>query len=70
MTTGHIGRGGSFLGRRHRRWLGGFLPEHRGFDVAHLLAEMQRALRPVLRRTDEGAAFVFEERPLLRATPE
>ena len=32
----------------HRRLLGRFLPEHRGIDVAGLLAEMQRVLHPVL----------------------
>ena len=33
----------------HRRLLAAYLPHHRGLDVADLLDEMQRALRPVLR---------------------
>jgi predicted metal-dependent hydrolase len=33
----------------HRRLLAAYLPEHRGLDVAGLLAEMQRSLRPLLR---------------------
>jgi len=38
----------------HRRLLGTFLPSHRGVDVAALLADMQRALQPVLRGADRG----------------
>jgi predicted metal-dependent hydrolase len=33
----------------HRRLLAAYVPEHRGLDVAGLLSEMQRSLRPLLR---------------------
>jgi len=53
----------------HRRYLAPYLPEHRGVDVAALLEDMQRALRPVVRRVP-GATPVFdaEGRPRIRAT--
>ena len=34
----------------HRRFLAAYLPAHRGVDVAGFLEEMQRFLRPVVRR--------------------
>ena len=34
----------------HRKLLAAFLPHHQGIDVEGFLGEMQRALRPVLRR--------------------
>ena len=33
----------------HRRYLAGYLPEHRGIDVASFLASMQGTLQPVAR---------------------
>ena len=47
----------------HRRLLGPFLPAHREVDVAGLLAEMQRVLRPFLR--GEGGRFDPAQRPRL-----
>jgi predicted metal-dependent hydrolase len=52
----------------HRRLLGAFLPAHRGIDVARFLAEMQRALAPVLRaRRDERVPFPGAPPRLVRA---
>jgi predicted metal-dependent hydrolase len=42
----------------HRRYLGAYLPAHRGIDVAGFLAQMQAALAPALRaRAGETAAL-------------
>ena len=51
----------------HRRYLGRFLPEHRGLDVGDFLAQMQAALGPLL-RAPPGAepGFDPEHRPRLR----
>ena len=43
----------------HRRYLGAYLPAHRGLDLTAFLGEMQRVLRPVVRPTAGGAA-VFD----------
>ena len=55
----HLTRGNPEGARKlyagHRRLLGSYLPEHAGLDVAGLLADMQRVMRPVLRGSDEGA---------------
>ncbi|MFN0009236.1 MAG: DUF309 domain-containing protein [Planctomycetota bacterium] len=51
----------------HRRYLAGYLPNHRGLDIRALLDEMQEFLRPIVRR--ESAAptrFDAEKRPRLR----
>jgi len=45
-----------------RRLLGPYLPAHQGLDLVRFLAEMQRALAPVLRARD-GAMFREAERP-------
>lgn len=47
----------------HRRYLGAFLPNHRGIDVAALLEQMQAALRPILRPGVEGLRLEEEARP-------
>jgi len=48
----------------HRRLLGEYLPEHRGIDVAALVAAMQAALRPVLRAAaGEAVEFDAASRP-------
>lgn len=50
----------------HRRYLAPYLPSHLGLDVAGLLSEMQRVLRPVLRaRPGETVAFDRDRRPRL-----
>lgn len=51
----------------HRKLLAAYMPEHRGLDVARLLVDMQRVLRPVLRSRGEDVAFDPEERPVLLA---
>ena len=43
----------------HRRYLAAYLPAYRGIDVALLLAEMQRVLRPVV-RAQPGRVATFE----------
>lgn len=51
----------------HRRLLGAFLPNHRGIDVAALLAEMQGALADAL-RAGPGESVAFPEpAPRMRA---
>jgi predicted metal-dependent hydrolase len=51
----------------HRRYLAGYLPAHRGIDVAAFLDDMQSFLRPVLRaREGERVPFEGEARPRLR----
>lgn len=70
----HFARGNLAGARKlysgHRRYLAPYLPRHRGVDVAALLAEMQRALRPALRaRPGERVAFVEAERPRLALEP-
>lgn len=70
----HFQRGNLEGARRlyagHRRLLARFAPEHRRVDVAALLADMQRALAPVLRARgeDTGVAFDPGARPILRRT--
>ena len=55
----------------HRRYLGPYLPAHRGIDLEAFLAEMQRALRQVVRSAGEaGPAFDPAERPRLRWSPD
>lgn len=51
----------------HRRYLAAYLPAHDGIDVAAFLAEMQRTLQPVLRRSP-GAPMLFDssQRPAIR----
>lgn len=54
----------------HRRYLAAYLEApggvHRGVDVTAFLQQMQRALRPVIRRTlGESVSFDPEERPRL-----
>lgn len=51
----------------HRRYLGRYLPTHRGVDVAALLADMQAFLDPLLRaRPGEEPSFERERAPRLR----
>ncbi len=54
----------------HRRYLGRFLPEHRGLDLVAFLTEMQRYLGPAhARSTIADAVIRHEDRPrLLRKT--
>jgi predicted metal-dependent hydrolase len=53
----------------HRRYLAGYLPAHRGVDVAGFLAEMQRVLQPVVRaRPGEAPAYDPAQRPRLLFT--
>jgi predicted metal-dependent hydrolase len=48
----------------HRRYLAAYLPAHRDVDVAQLLAEMQRVLRPVVRaQPGRAASYDPAERP-------
>jgi predicted metal-dependent hydrolase len=55
----------------HRRYLGPYLPAHRGIDLEGFLAEMQRALRAVLFGAgDAPPAFDPAERPRLRFSPD
>ena len=50
----------------HRQYLAGYLPAHRGLDVARLLADMQSTLAGVLRsRPGQEPAFELEKRPRL-----
>ncbi len=50
----------------HRRFLGAYLPSHRGLDLSAFLADMQRCLRPVLARAPgEEVAFDDARRPRL-----
>jgi hypothetical protein len=55
----------------HRRYLAPYLPAHLGLDVAGLLAEMERALKPAL-TAPPGADVAFESelRPRLALTGE
>jgi len=56
----------------HRRYLGRFLPSHRGLDVAAFLADMQATLGPLVRaRPGEEPPFDPQLRPRLplRASP-
>ena len=51
----------------HRRYLAAYLPQYHGVDVATFLENMQRALRPVLRRSAlESPRFDASRRPLLK----
>jgi predicted metal-dependent hydrolase len=51
----------------HRRYLGRYLPAHRGVDVAGFLADMQAFLEPLLRaRPGEEPAFERERAPRIR----
>ncbi len=60
--------GAAKLASSHRRFLAGYQPVHAGLDVAAFLAEMQRFLRPVVRREpDARIEFELERRPRLRA---
>jgi predicted metal-dependent hydrolase len=60
--------GAARLQAGHRRFLGSYLPAHRGIDVAAFLADMQRFLRPVLARTGGAEVpFVAAGAPRLRA---
>jgi len=63
--------GASKLHAGHRRYLGAYLPAHRGLDLTAFLAEMQRVLRPVVRPAP-GDAPVFDpaRRPRARWTEE
>jgi hypothetical protein len=55
----------------HRRYLGPYLPAHGGIDLEGFLAEMQRALRPVLQSAGETVpVFDPAERPRLRFRPD
>ena len=50
----------------HRRYLAAYLPRHRGVDVSAFMEEMQRTLRPVVRRSPhESPAFDASARPRL-----
>jgi predicted metal-dependent hydrolase len=50
----------------HRQYLGAFLPQHRGLDVARFLGEMQSALAGVVRaRPGSAPRFEFAKRPRL-----
>jgi predicted metal-dependent hydrolase len=50
----------------HRRYLAAYLPRHQGVDVAAFLENMQRALRPVVRRSaQESPRFDAALRPVL-----
>jgi predicted metal-dependent hydrolase len=54
----------------HRRYLGRYLPRHRGLDVAAFLAAMQAALAPLLRsRPGEEPPFDPARRPRLVFEP-
>jgi len=51
----------------HRRYLGRFLPAHRGLDVGDFLAQMQAALGPLVRaRPGTEPRFEPDQRPRLR----
>jgi len=51
----------------HRRYLAGYLPDHRGVAVADFLADMQRFLRDVIRATaDAEVPFERDSRPQIR----
>jgi len=47
----------------HRKLLGPYLPEHLGVNLTGFLAEMQRTLRPVMRK--QNARFDHDSRPIL-----
>jgi predicted metal-dependent hydrolase len=49
----------------HRRYLGAFLPAHAGIDVAALLEQMQRVMRPILRPGTLDVRLEAEDRPQL-----
>lgn len=54
----------------HRRYLAAYIPAHLGVDVNALLAEMQRVLQPVVRRTPETLpTFDRAQRPKLSHSP-
>ena len=51
----------------HRRYLAAYLPRQHGIDVAAFLEDMQRVLRPVVRRSEhENPRFDVASRPLLK----
>jgi predicted metal-dependent hydrolase len=51
----------------HRKFLAAYMPTHLGVDVTGLLAEMQRALTPVLRsKPDARVPFDPAMRPRMR----
>ena len=71
----HHYRGGNLEGARklysgHRRYLGPYLPDHRGLDLSHFLSEMQRCLRGVVRPLP-GADPEYDHglRPRVRRVP-
>lgn len=65
-TEGNL-EGARKLYSGHRKFLAAYLPAHLGLDVAALLAEMQRALAPVLRaRLDARVPFEHATRPRVR----
>lgn len=62
-TEGNL-EGARKLYTGHRKFLAAYLPAHLGLDVAALLAEMQRALAPVLRaKPDARVPFDAATRP-------
>ncbi|TAJ08076.1 MAG: DUF309 domain-containing protein [Planctomycetota bacterium] len=65
-TEGNL-EGARKLYTGHRKFLAAYLPAHLGLDVAALLAEMQRALAPVLRaKSDARVPFDPAARPRVR----
>lgn len=53
----------------HRRYLAGYLPRHRGLDLAAFLDGMQSTFRPLLRAAPD-ARVAFEGGPSLSFVPE
>ncbi len=52
------------LQRGHRQFLGKYLPQHLGVDVAALLEDMRRCMAPLLRQ-DTAVPFPEHDRPVL-----
>ena len=54
----------------HRRYLAGFLPRHRGIDVAAFMESVRRTLEPVVRRSaDRQPALEPNARPRIVLDP-